>query len=102
MRLRGFSSGIILLSIFVSSGILYAQVEQSAIIVSLTDYGKDNNGNGLNEYLVAEVSINVNTPMIFTIEASLYSGDNLIIRKYKSDHLNKGTNKLKVNFEGKG
>jgi len=101
MRQKRIKGWVILFSVFLSAGVLYAQIEKSAIIESLTEYAKDENGNGLKESLVAEISINVNIPMIFTIETSLYSGDNLIIRKYKSNHLNKGINKVEVNFGGK-
>jgi hypothetical protein len=82
-----------------TSGVCLA--ETSATIISSTDYGKDTDNNVLYDSLIVEASIDVKEAMIFTIEGSLYSGEDLIVRTYKSDFLNEGINKVEINFEGK-
>jgi len=42
--------------------------EMSATIQSSTDYGEDTDGDALYEYLIVEISVNVKSLMIFTIE----------------------------------
>jgi len=75
--------------------------ERVATIQSLTDYGEDTDGDGLYEYLIAEISVSVESSMIFTIEGGLYSGEDLIMKVYNSTYLNRGINVVKFSFDGK-
>ena len=85
---------------FIIASSLFSQTIAGKI-VSFEDLPLDIDNNGVYEALVVDVSIEVNESTIFTLEAGLYKGENLIIKSYNSGHLEAGVNKVKINFEGK-
>lgn len=73
----------------------------SISIGSLTEQAKDTDNNGLYDFLAAEAVLDVKEPMLFTLEGSLFSGDTLIVKAYKSSSLDAGINTVVLDFDGR-
>lgn len=70
-------------------------------IESLTEQAQDTDNNSLYDSLAAEIVLDVKESMLFTLEGSLFSGDMLIAKAYKSSSLDNGINTVVLDFEGK-
>jgi len=66
------------------------------------NYGVDTNGDGLYDFLIIEVGVNVPTPGGYTLDGSLYDSNGTEIG-WSLDHenLSAGTHIMKLNFDGK-
>jgi len=66
----------------------------------LIDYGEDTDGDGLFDYLTAEVDLHVMRAMNYILQGTLYSNDGLFITSITNTHYLENSEILELNFDG--
>lgn len=87
---------------YLTSPYNYTEFEQPIILFTgnYNDYGTDENGDGLYDYLTIDVEVNVSESRYYEIYGNIYSNEDLIGGASNFTYLDEGIHSIQLDFEG--